>query len=163
MVTIIAAVNKNRGIGYKGDLLYRLPDDLKRFKKFTTGATVIMGRKTFESLPNGALSNRRNIVLTHSDDVFPGAQTIHSLKEAIESLDGEVFIIGGASVFEEALSIADKLCLTEVQDDTAEADTFFPDYSDWIRIWSEYHPADERHKYAFEFADYLRSEKKSDG
>ena len=85
MISIIAAVDRNRGIGYQNKLLFWLPNDLKRFKALTTGNTIIMGRKTFESLPKGALPNRRNIVLSsHSDIYYPGAEVFSSLKETAE-------------------------------------------------------------------------------
>ena len=83
MITIIAAINKNRGLGFENKLLYWLPNDLKRFKALTTGHTIIMGRKTFESLPKGALPNRRNIVLSKGAHDFPGAECFHSLEEAL--------------------------------------------------------------------------------
>ena len=83
MLSIIVAINKNRGIGFENKLLYWLPNDLKRFKALTTGHTIIMGRKTFESLPKGALPNRRNIVLSRSCHDFPGAECFHSLQDAV--------------------------------------------------------------------------------
>ena len=100
MLSIIVAVNKNRGIGFENKLLYWLPNDLKRFKALTTGHTIIMGRKTFESLPKGALPNRRNIVLSRNQSaVFEGAEHFSSLEEALKHCtkeEEEVFIIGGA-------------------------------------------------------------------
>ena len=131
MVNIIAAIAENNAIGLKGKLLYWLPADLRRFKALTTGHTIIMGRKTFESLPKGALPNRRNVVLSRSRQDFPGAETFPSLSEALASCQAEedVYIIGGASVYAEALPLADRLCLTEVHDTPAEADAFFPDFS----------------------------------
>ena len=115
MISIIVAINKNNGIGYKNQLLYWLPNDLKRFKTLTTGHTIIMGRKTFESLPKGALPNRRNIVLSSQDVTFPGAECFHSLNDALEACKDEieVFIIGGASLYKEAMHIADRLYITE--------------------------------------------------
>ena len=115
MITIIAAINKNRGLGFENKLLYWLPNDLKHFKALTTGHTIIMGRKTFESFPKGALPNRRNIVLSKGDHNFPGAECFHSLEEALMHCGkGEdIYIIGGAGLYAEALAIADRLCLTE--------------------------------------------------
>ena len=158
MINIIAAVAQNMAIGYKNKLLYWLPNDLKRFKALTTGHTIIMGRKTFESLPKGALPNRRNVVLTRSQITFPGAEVYPSLQAALASCSHEedVYIIGGASVYKEALTLADRLCLTEVQDTPAEADAFFPKFSkeEWIEVWNEEHQPDERHAHAYRFVDY---------
>lgn len=159
MITLIVAINRNRGIGFDNKLLYWLPNDLKRFKALTTGNTIIMGRKTFESLPKGALPNRRNIVLTRSDREFAGAETFHSLREALQHCEGEeVFIIGGASLYEEAMICADRLCITEIDDDTVEADVFFPeiDKTAWEEISRETHSVDEKHLYAYDFVDYIR-------
>lgn len=155
-ISIIAAVARNRAIGNKNKLIYWLPDDLKRFKTLTTGNTIIMGRKTFESLPKGALPNRRNVVLTRNGGSFAGCDVFSSLEDALRSCADteDVYIIGGASVYHEALAVADRLCLTEVDDVPAEADTFFPDYSDWHETWREPHTVDERHKYPFAFVDY---------
>lgn len=127
MINIIAAVAKNRAIGYQNKLIYWLPNDLKRFKALTTGHTIIMGRNTFLSLPKGALPNRRNIVLSRSVKSFEGCDVYPSLEEALAhcAKDEEVYIIGGASVYQQALPLADRLCLTEIDDTPAKADTFF--------------------------------------
>ena len=119
MISIIAAVARNMAIGRGNELIYWLPNDLRRFKALTTGHTIIMGRRTFQSLPKGALPNRRNIVLTRSGKEFPGAETYSSLREALDSClpSEEVFVIGGATVYAEALPLADRLCLTEVDDE----------------------------------------------
>ena len=140
MISIIAAVAKNRAIGYKNKLIYWLPNDLKRFKALTTGHTIIMGRNTFLSLPKGALPNRRNIVLSRTQKDFPE----------------DIYIIGGASVYQQALPMADRLCLTEIDDTPAEADTFFPPYDEWKEESREDHPKDERHDYPYAFVDYIR-------
>ncbi|MBR4757559.1 MAG: dihydrofolate reductase [Bacteroidaceae bacterium] len=158
MISIIAAVARNRAIGYKNKLLYWLPNDLKRFKALTTGHTIVMGRKTFESLPKGALPNRRNVVVTRGSLQFEGAETFPSLEAALASCSPEeqVYIIGGASVYEQAMSFADRLCLTEIDDTPADADAFFPDYSDWQVECEEQHETDERHAYRYRFVDYIR-------
>ena len=160
MITIIAAINKNRGLGFENKLLYWLPNDLKRFKALTTGHTIIMGRKTFESLPKGALPNRRNIVLSKGAHDFPGVECFHSLEEALTHCaeEEDVYIIGGASLYAEALSIADRLCLTEIEDTDKEADVFFPpvDKNVWKEVNRETHPIDEKHAYAYSFVDYER-------
>lgn len=160
MITIIAAINKNRGLGFENKLLYWLPNDLKRFKALTTGHTIIMGRKTFESLPKGALPNRRNIVLSKNHTFFPGAECFHSLEEALAHCTNEenTYIIGGAGLYTEAFPIADRLCLTEIEDDRKEADVFFPeiDTKIWKVVNRETHPIDEKHAYAYSFVDYER-------
>ena len=160
-VTIIANVAQNRAIGNGNKLIYWLPNDMKRFKQLTTGHTIIMGRKTFESLPKGALPNRRNIVLTRSQATFPGCDTFRSLKEALRNCkdNEDIYIIGGASVYSQAMEVADRLCLTEVADTPTEADTFFPDYSEWHEVWREEHEKDERHEYPYAFVDYEREDK----
>lgn len=162
MITIIVATAQNGAIGYKGDLIYHLSADLKRFKALTTGNTVIMGRKTFESLPKGALPNRRNLVLTRNAAfTAPGTEVFPSLEAALDACrdsEDEVFVIGGASVYREALPLADRLCLTLVHDTPAEADAFFPMFSltDWRVESEERHGADERHAFDYTFVDYVR-------
>ena len=160
MISIIAAVAKNRAIGFKNKLIYWLPNDLKRFKALTTGHTIIMGRNTFLSLPKGALPNRRNIVLSRSfgSEKFPGCEVFPSLEEALQhcSQEEDIYIIGGASVYKQALAVADRLCLTEIDDTPAEADTFFPPYDDWKEESREDHPVDERHDFPYSFVDYVR-------
>ena len=159
MISIIAAVAKDRAIGYKNKLIYWLPNDLKRFKALTTGHTIIMGRNTFLSLPKGALPNRRNIVLSRSAKAFEGCDVYASLEEALQhcAKDEDVYIIGGASVYQQALPIADRLCLTEIDDTPAEADTFFPPYADeWRESAREDHDSDEKHAYRYSFVDYIR-------
>ena len=158
-INIIAAVAKNRAIGYNNKLIYWLPNDLKRFKALTTGHTIIMGRNTFESLPKGALPNRRNIVLSRTQASFPGCDTYMSLDEALAhcSKDEDIYIIGGARVYEQALPLADRLCLTEVADTPTAADCFFPDYSEgWTEETRSHHSSDERHSHDFDFVDYVR-------
>ena len=161
MVSIIAAVARNLAIGYQNKLLYWLPNDLKRFKALTTGHTIIMGRCTFESLPKGALPNRRNVVLTRSQVTFPGAETFPSLLAALASCapEEDVYIIGGASVYAEALPLADRLCLTEIDDTPAQADAFFPQFSEeeWKVAEKEEHDIDEKHAHSYRFVDYVKT------
>jgi dihydrofolate reductase len=158
MISIIAAVAKNRAIGFENKLIYWLPNDLKRFKQLTTGHTIIMGRNTYDSLPKGALPNRRNIVLSTTVKELPGCDVFPTLDAAISSCapDEDIYIIGGASVYRQALPLADRLCLTEIDDTPAQADTYFPDYSDWHEVSREAHEADERHAYRYAFVDYER-------
>lgn len=157
-ISLIAAVAKNRAIGYQNKLLYWLPNDLKRFKSLTTGHTIIMGRRTFESLPKGALPNRRNVVLSRTTKELPGCECFPSLKEALRHCapDEDIYIIGGASVYKQAISVADRLCLTEVNDVPADADAFFPSYDDWVVERKEEHGTDEKHQYEYAFVDYVR-------
>ena len=143
-------------------LLFWLPNDLKRFKALTTGHTIIMGRKTFESLPKGALPNRRNIVLSsNAATSCPGAEVFTSLEEALShcDTDEEVYIIGGESVYRQALPLADRLCLTEIDAEAPQADAYFPQVQP--EIWHEknrdVHPADEKHPCPYAFVDYVRS------
>ena len=158
-ISIIAAVAKNRAIGFENKLIYWLPNDLKRFKALTTGHTIIMGRNTFESLPKGALPNRRNVVLSTTIKELPGCEVFPTLDAALLSCqpDEDIYIIGGARVYEQAISKANRLCLTEVDDTPAQADAFFPDYSDWKAVNKEAHPKDERHEYEYAFVDYERT------
>lgn len=157
-VNIIAAVAQNRAIGFENKLIYWLPDDLKRFKQLTTGHTIIMGRNTYLSLPKGALPNRRNVVLSRTVTELPGCDVYPSLDEALRNCadNEDVYIIGGSSVYEQAMPLADRLCLTEIHDTPANADAFFPDYSVWHESWSEDHQKDERHAHNFRFVDYVR-------
>lgn len=148
-VSIIVAVGADGAIGRAGDLAFHISADLKRFKAITTGHTVVMGRRTFESLPKGALPNRRNIVVTRTEGFSaPGIETAASLDEALAlaAADGEVFVIGGASVYAQALPLASRLYLTEIEACCKGADTFFPtfDRADWHTIDATDIAADER-------------------
>ena len=157
-ISIIAAVARNGAIGKDNKLIYRLPDDMKRFKALTTGHTVIMGRKTFESLPKGALPNRRNIVLSRTRHAFEGCDCYSSLDEALSHCgkDEDIYIIGGADVYAQAIDLADRLCLTEIADVPEGADAFFPSVAGWRETNHEEHAADDRHAYPFAFVDYVR-------
>lgn len=167
-ISIIAAVAGNRAIGIGNRLIYKLPNDMRRFRLLTTGHTVIMGRHTYFSLPKGALPNRRNIVVTTTLGSLEGCECYASLQAALAhcsleeclahgALDDEVYIIGGARLYESAMPIAHRLCLTEVADTPAHADTFFPDYSTgWRVTWRENHHADARHAVDYSFVDYER-------
>jgi len=158
MISIIAAVARNRAIGFQNKLIYWLPNDLKRFKQLTTGHTIIMGRNTYLSLPKGALPNRRNVVLSTTVKAIPGCDVYPTLEAALQSCrsDEDVYIIGGASVYQQALPLADRLCLTEIDDTPEQADTFFPDYSQWRVDKKEAHPKDERHAFNYAFVDYVK-------
>ena len=161
MIAIIAAIDKNNALGFKNRLLFYLPDDLKRFKALTTGHTVVMGRKTFDSLPKGALPNRRNIVLSRSTRLeLPGAEVYASLEEALQHCadDEQVFIMGGASVYKQAMPLADRLYMTEIDAEAAEADVYFPaiDHELWHETKRDVRRADDRHLCNYAFVDYER-------
>jgi len=133
-ISLIAAIAKDRGIGYKNKLLVHLPPDLKHFKAITSGHTVIMGQTTYESM-GGALPNRTNVILTNDLNFkAPACVILYSLEEALEYIEksdqDEIFFIGGASIYRQSIKYADKLYLTVI-DKEFEADTFFPDYSDF--------------------------------
>lgn len=136
-ISLIACVGKNRELGYKNDLIWKIPEDLAYFKQITNGKPIIMGQKTFESIGR-PLPNRENIVLSKDKNFSPiGVRVAGSLDEALgiaKKLEkDEIFFIGGGFVYSQAIKIADKLYLTEVED-TAPADVFFPDYSDFDSI-----------------------------
>ena len=159
-VAMIAAVAENRAIGNNNELIYWLPDDLKRFKQLTTGHTIIMGSNTFRSLPKGALPNRRNVVLSRKKIAFPGAEVFPSLEEALKSCVNEetVYIIGGEQLYSYALPFADILYLTEVKNTPEAADAFFPEWrgDEWCETEREEHSKDEKHAFDFAFTTYTR-------
>lgn len=160
MISLIAAVARNGAIGHNNKLLYWLPNDLKRFKALTTGHTIVMGRKTFESFPKGALPNRRNVVLSRQSVSFPGAEVFSSLEAALASCssDEEVFIIGGETLYRQSIAMAHRLYLTHVDDVPTQADAFFPEVNlqEWQVMADEAHGTDERHQQAYRFVDYCR-------
>ena len=158
-INIIAAVARNRAIGYNGDMVYFIKEDLRRFRLLTTGHTVIMGRRTFHSLPKGALPNRRNIVLSRTETNFPGCDVYTSLNEALKHIadNEEAFIIGGASLYKEGLAVANRLYLTEIDAVPPHADVFFPEYDDgtWQIETKEERPATADTP-AYTYVDYVR-------
>lgn len=157
-ITLIAAVAENRAIGLDNQLIYHIREDQRRFKSLTTGHTVLMGRRTFESLPKGALPNRRNIVVSRTVAHFDSCDTYHSLEEALRHCapEEQVFVIGGQTVYEQTLPLAHRLCMTEIAATPSRADAFFPPYDGWIKEAEERHEADEAHPHAFAFVDYVR-------
>lgn len=160
-LSLIAAIDRHRAIGYQNKLLFWLPNDLKRFKALTTGHTILMGRKTFESLPKGALPHRRNVVLSSSQSLtLPGAEVFHSLQEALDAChpDELVYVIGGASLYQQALPLADALCLTEIDAEAPQADVWFPPIEPnvWYEKSRDARPADEKHPCPYAFVDYVR-------
>lgn len=161
MISIIVAIAENNAIGKKGDLLCHLPADLKHFKDITSAHTVIMGERTWFSLPKHPLPNRRNIVLTDvAGKQFDGADSVYSIAEAQAAVspDEEAFIIGGGMVYRQFLPIADKLYITHIHHSFEDADTYFdeirPDI--WKAVTAERHEADEKNPYAYTFTEYLR-------
>ncbi|NMA74429.1 MAG: dihydrofolate reductase [Bacteroidales bacterium] len=160
-IVIIVAIDKNNGIGYQNELLFRLPNDMKHFKTLTTGHTVLMGRKTFESLPKGALPNRRNIILSSNPTLkYTDAEVYSSMDEALKTCaeNEKVYIIGGHSVYKKAIDLADELRLTFVDAAAENVDVFFPviDFKQWEKVDCKGYPIDDKHKQAYSFATYLR-------
>lgn len=151
-ISIIAAVAENRAIGLNNKLLWDIPEDMKHFSSITRGHPVIMGQKTFESIGK-PLPNRMNIILTQDKDLkIDGCIIVFSIEQAIEQAikhDGnEIFFIGGGSVYKQALPLADKLYLTVVKGNY-EADTFFPDYSEFTRVISKRESQDGKYQFTF--------------
>ena len=154
-ITLIAAIDEARAIGRAGQLPWRLPDDLKRFKALTLGKTVLMGRKTYASIGR-PLPQRRNLVLTRdSSFAATGVEVVHDLQDALED---DLFVIGGGEIYGLALPIAMTLELTLVQTVIPDADAFFPAWNsaDWLEVRREHHATNERHEYAFDFVTLER-------
>ena len=157
-IQIIVIVDQNNGIGKNNQLLVHMPADLKHFKKLTVGHPVIMGRKTFESIGK-PLPQRRNIVITTQDIEIEGCEVVHSVEDALNICEGEelISIIGGATIFEQSLSLVNTLHLTCIHH-TFEADTFFPkiDPENWEITTQEDFDADEKNPYPYSFISYER-------
>jgi dihydrofolate reductase len=150
-ISIIVAIANNMAIGKDNDLIWHISEDLKRFKSITSGNTIIMGRKTYESIGR-PLPKRRNIVISRNKDLnIEGVEIVNSLDEAlrISETDGEVFIIGGGAIYKEAMPLANKLYLTKVNI-TPEADVYFPDinYNEWRETYRRESKQDDI-EYAF--------------
>ena len=159
-ISIIVAIAENQAIGKDNRLLWHISEDLKRFKKLTTGHTLIMGRNTFLSLPNGALPNRRHIVISDQEgEIFDGCEMARSIEEAIQlaEVDDECFVIGGGMVYAQFLPLAGKLYLTQVQA-SFEADTFFPEinFDQWRSLNKEKVEAGFKNQYAHTYTEYVR-------
>ena len=158
MVSIIVAVAENGVIGDKNTLLWHISEDLKHFKAVTTGHPVIMGRKTYESLGRPP-PNRTNVVITRQQVEIPGCRVVHSLGEAVALFPGddEVFVIGGAQIYAQALPLADRFYLTRVEADY-EGDTLFPagNPADWTPVREERRERGEKFEHPFVFLDYVR-------
>lgn len=165
MISLIAAMSENRVIGRAGQLVCHLPADLKRFKRMTTGHAVIMGRKTFESIDEKPLPNRRNIVVTRRMGYArAGVEVAPSVEEALRiagddaDQDQVIYVVGGGEIYAAALPLADRLDLTIVHT-TCEGDAFFPEFDEsrWNLVSDERHEPDERHAFAYSFRVYQRA------
>lgn len=160
MITTIVAKAENNIIGNNNELIWHLPNDLKRFKALTSGHPIIMGRKTFESIGR-VLPNRANIVITRNSDwSFEGVLVVNSFQKAIEKakeIDENIFIIGGGKIYEQALDISDVLEVTEVHH-PFDGDTKFPEISsnEWVETAREKFFKDEKHLYEYSFVRYER-------
>lgn len=160
-ISIIVAADENNAIGKNNGLLCYLPNDLKYFKSITNGHAVVMGRKTFESLPKGALPNRRNIVITANNDLqYENCEMCSSIEQAIQLCknETEVFFIGGGSIYNKIIDVADTLYLTRIYHAFEGADTFFPNVesSKWREEARERHRADDKHKYDYSFIKFVK-------
>ena len=158
MLSIIACISKaNRAIGYQNRLLFHIKSDLTRFRELTTGHTIIMGRKTYESLPNGALPHRRNIVVSRSMKKLEGCEVYPNLEAALKAAESpqEIFIIGGESIYRQSLHVARKLYLTVVDAAPQQADAFFPEINpeEWELIEKEMR---NENGLSFSFLTYLK-------
>ena len=156
MIALIVAIDQNNAIGKDNQLLWHLPKDLSFFKNVTSGNAIIMGRKTFESIGK-ALPNRRNIVISSQKDLqYAGAEITSSLNAAIELVgNADSYIIGGGSIYDQSLTLVDRLYITKVAA-SFNADTFFPtiNWGEWTLVSKEDHLADEKHAHAFSFCVY---------
>ena len=158
-ITIVVAISENNAIGKDNQLLWHLPADLKHFKNITSGHTIIMGRKTYDSIGK-PLPNRRNIVITRQIGLqLEGIEFVNSLDEALKLCidDKEVFVIGGAEIYRQAISLCDKIELTRVHQEF-DADAFFPELDNvtWKEVWREDHLPDEKNKFAYTFSTLER-------
>jgi dihydrofolate reductase len=159
-VSIIVAIASNYAIGKDNDLLWHISDDLKRFKRITSGHTVVMGKNTFYSLPVRPLPNRKNIVLTDVEgETIDGCVMAYSIEDAIDKMDEgkENFIMGGGSIYKQFMPLADKLYITRVHKDF-EADTFFPeiDTKEWELIEKTDMPPEKEGGFEFSYEVYKR-------
>lgn len=164
IISLIAALTRNRVIGLNNGLPWHLPDDMKYFMQTTKAHHVVMGRKNYDSIPEKfrPLPNRTNIVVTRQKDFkAPGCTVVHSLGEGIDLArnggEQEVFVIGGSDMYQLALPVSHRLYLTEIETELF-GDTHFPqfDRAQWKETSRKHHPADDRHAYSFDFVVYDR-------
>jgi dihydrofolate reductase len=165
IISLIAALSKNRVIGKNNDLPWHLPDDMKYFMQTTKGHHVIMGRKNYDSIPEKfrPLPNRTNIVVTRQKHfTAPGCLVVHAIEEGLKIAtnngEPEVFIIGGSEIYNQGFAFATRLYLTEIHAHI-EGDTYFPEFNkdQWKEVSRTHHLADERHKFAFDFVVFERN------
>lgn len=161
MISIIVAIAENLAIGKNNDLLWHISEDLKRFKRITSGHPVIMGKKTFESLPKRPLPNRRNIVITDvPGEQIAGCEMAYSIEGALALCDParETFIIGGASVYRQFLPLADRLYLTRVHK-SFDGDVFFPEinFGEWELVEKLDFPSDDENSFTYACETYDRN------
>uniref|UniRef100_A0AB33JC83 Dihydrofolate reductase n=1 Tax=Prevotella sp. GTC17259 TaxID=3236795 RepID=A0AB33JC83_9BACT len=159
MISLIACLSKNKAIGLNNRLLYHIKVDMARFKQLTVGHTILMGRRTYDSLPHGALPGRRNIVLSRQALTLSDCEVYSSLEEALKhcATDESIYIIGGAELYEQTIGMAQRLYLTVVDDFPACADAFFPPFeADFKLISISQYEKSEDSCYAFAFLDYIR-------
>src|ERR1700761_2439301 len=153
IVSIIVAIGENHAIGKNNQLLWHMPNDLKHFKDVTSGRTIIMGRKTFDSVGK-PLPKRRNIVVTRQDIIIPGCEVVKSVEDALALCLGEdeVFIGGGAEIYKLAMPLTNRIYLTIIHH-VFEADTFFPeiDKAEWKEVKREDFAADEKNAWPYSF------------
>jgi dihydrofolate reductase len=161
MISLIAAIGKNNELGKNNSLVWNMPTDLKYFREKTSGHPVIMGRKTFESIGH-PMPNRKNIVITRDLNYKKdGIEIAHSLNEALTSaratlVEEEIFIIGGAEIYKQAMNLADRLYITHIDAIDKDADTFFPEIIPvvWNEISHEEHQKDEKNPFNYTFSIY---------
>lgn len=162
MISLIAAIGKNNELGKNNNLLWKLPADLEYFKKVTSGHPVIMGRKTFESIGR-PLPKRQNIVITRDKTYMRDSVNVaHSLEEALKiartplAQNEEIFVIGGAEIYKQAMDIADRLYITHIDAEDKKADTFFPEIIPlvWNEIFHKEHTKDEKNRFNYVFSVY---------
>ena len=149
-------MDRNRVIGAKGGIPWRLPDDLKRLRRLTMGGTVVMGRKTYESIGK-PLSGRRNVIVTRQAGYrAEGCEVVGSLEKAL--VGENVWVLGGGEIYAQALPLADCMELTFVDVEVREGDTWFPEWDgrEWREVAREHHPADERHAHGFDYVTFER-------
>ena len=163
MISIIVAIAEDNGIGYKNELLWHLPEDMKRFRKLTLGHTVIMGKKTWESLPKKPLSGRKNIIITDDPlDRFESGLAAYSIEDALSKceVNEEIFIIGGGSIYRQFMAVADRLLITHIHK-KAPADIYFPviDPEIWEPIEKEDHLQDDTSQIPYTYIIYRRRNK----
>lgn len=158
-IQLVVIADEANGIGKDNQLLAKMPEDLKHFKRLTTGFPVLMGRKTFDSVGNRPLPNRRNIIITRQDIDFEGCETVHSIEEGIALCQNQekISIVGGDAIFRQCMGLANVIELTRLHH-TFQADTFFPEISleEWEQTNAEPHQPDDKNPYPYTFITYKR-------